>query len=250
VGFNSYRDQWMSEGFADMSASLYLEFFYEKDPQKYSTFWKDELKLLTDRNKEGYRAIDAGPLTMGYRLSNSREGFDITRRLIYPKGAYILHMIRMMMYDRHSGDDLFKETMRDFVKTYRGKPATTEDFKAILEKHMTPEMDLDGDHKMDWFFNEYVYGTQLPAYKLESSFDTASDGTLALSIKVTQSNVDSNFKMLVPVYVELEDGRIVLLGRVRLIGTTPYEQKVALGTPKVKPRRAILNYYDDVLYSP
>jgi aminopeptidase N len=187
---------------------------------------------------------------MGYRASNSRTGWDITRRLIYPKGAYILHMIRMMMYDRRSGDDLFKETMRDFVKTYRGKPATTEDFKAIIEKHMTPEMDLDGNHKMDWFFNEYVYGTQLPAYKLESSFDTASDGSLALNIKVTQSNVDSNFKMLVPVYVELEDGKIVLLGRVRLIGTTPYEQKVPLGTPKVKPRRAILNYYDDVLYSP
>jgi hypothetical protein len=249
VGFSSGRDQWMSEGFADFSASLYLSFI-EKDTKKFLTFWHDERELLLERNPQGFRAIDAGPLTMGYRASNSRTGWDITRRLIYPKGAYILHMIRMMMYDRHSSDDLFKETMRDFVKTYRGKPATTEDFKAILEKHMTPEMDLDGDHKMDWFFNEYVYGTQLPAYKLESSFDTSSDGTLALSIKITQSNVDSSFKMLVPVYVELEDGRIVLLGRVRLIGTTPYEQKVALGTPKVKPRRAILNYYDDVLYSP
>jgi aminopeptidase N len=187
---------------------------------------------------------------MGYRASNTRTGWDITRRLIYPKGAYILHMIRMMMYDRHSGDDLFKETMRDFVKTYRGKPATTEDFKAILEKHMTPDMDLDGDHKMDWFFNEYVYGTQLPACKLDFSFDTAPDGALTLNLKVTQSNVDSNFKMLIPVYVELEDGSIVQLGRVRLIGTTPYEQKVPLGTPKVKPRNAVINYYDDVLCSP
>ena len=249
VGFSSGRDQWMSEGFADFSASLYLS-FVEKDTKKFLTFWNDERELLLERNAEGFRAIDAGPLTMGYRSSNTRTGWDITRRLIYPKGAYILHMIRMMMYDRHSGDDLFKETMRDLVKTYRGKPATTEDFKAILEKHMTPEMDLDSNHKMDWFFNEYVYGTQLPTYKLDFSFDTAPGGARTLNLKVTQSNVDSNFKTLVPVYVELEDGKIVLLGRVRLIGTTPYEQKVSLGTPKVKPRSAVINYYDDVLCSP
>ena len=41
---------------------------------------------------------------MGYRVSNSRTGFDVTRRLIYPKGAYILHMIRMMMCTNRTGD--------------------------------------------------------------------------------------------------------------------------------------------------
>src|SRR5439155_1456400 len=81
--------------------------------------------------------IDAGPLTMGYRANNSRTGGDITRRLIYPKGAYVLHMIRMMMHENREGDKQFKETMQDFVNTYRGKAATTEDFKAIVEKHMT-----------------------------------------------------------------------------------------------------------------
>jgi hypothetical protein len=33
-------------------------------------------------------------------------------------------------------------------------PARAEDFKAMVEKHMTPEMDLEGNHRMDWFFNE------------------------------------------------------------------------------------------------
>src|SRR5436189_35490 len=83
-------------------------------------------------------------------------GGGITRRLIYPKGAYILHMIRMMMHDNRDGDKLFKETMQDFVNTYRGKAATTEEFKAIVEKHMSADMDAEGNRKMDWFFNEYV----------------------------------------------------------------------------------------------
>jgi hypothetical protein len=40
-----------------------------------------------------------------------------------------LHMIRLMMHDNRTGDQRFKETMQDFVKTYAGKAATTEDFK-------------------------------------------------------------------------------------------------------------------------
>jgi hypothetical protein len=247
VGFNSYRDQWMSEGFAEMSASLYIQGVYNKEPQKYTKFWNDELKLLTERNQQGYRAIDAGPVTLGYRLSNSREGFSITRRLIYPKGAYILHMIRMMMWDRQAGDQRFKDTMRDFVATYSGRAATTEDFKATVEKHMTTAMDLEGNHKLDWFFNEYVYGTQLPSYKFDYSFDPGADGDLVLSIKLTQSGVSPEFRMLVPIYLEMADGKIARLGSARPFGSMTVDQKVPLKGVKEKPRRAMIAYYNDVL---
>ena len=249
VGFDSYRDQWMSEGFAEMSASIYLSFI-EKSQQKFISFWNDERELLLERNAEGFRAIDAGPVTMGYRMSNSRTGFELTRRLIYPKGAYILHMVRMMMHDNRTGDQHFKEMMQDFVKTYAGKSATTEDFKAMVEKHMTREMDLEGNQKMDWFFNEYVYGTQLPTYKLDSSFDTGADGNVVFSFKVTQSNVKDDFHMLVPIYFELADGGMFFLGRARITGNNSVEQKVPLKGLKAKPRRAVVNYYDDVLASP
>jgi hypothetical protein len=49
-------------------------------------------------------------------------------------------MVRMMMWDRKTGDQNFKATMQDFVRTYAGRAATTEDFKAVVEKHMMPEM--------------------------------------------------------------------------------------------------------------
>ena len=246
VGFNSYRDQWMSEGFADMSASLYVQMI-EKNPKKFAEFWNDERELLTQKNKEGFRAIDAGPVTLGYRLSNSRGGFNTTRDLIYPKGAYILHMIRMMMWDRKTGDQPFKELMQDFVKTYAGRAATTEDFKAMVEKHMTPEMDMQGNHTMDWFFNEYVYGTALPSYKLDYSFDKDGSGDVIFGFKVTQSGVDETFRMLVPIYIELPDGRVVPLGRARIAGNTTIEQKVTLKGVQTAPKRALVNYNYDVL---
>ena len=139
--------------------------------------------------------------------------------------------------------------MHDFVQTYSGKAATTEDFKAMVEKHMTPEMDIDGNRRLDWFFNEYVYGTALPTYKLSYTFGKDPDGDVLLDFKLTQSGVDDNFKMIVPIYVELADGRTVNLGRARLVGNTSVEQKVPLKGLKDSPKRALVNYNYDVLAS-
>jgi len=248
VGFASGRDQWMSEGFADMSASLYISMI-EKNPKKFIDFWNDERELLLERDPQGFRAIDVGPLTMGYRANNSRTGNNVTRRLIYPKGAYILHMVRMMLWDRKTGDDNFKATMQDFVKTYSGKAATTEDFKAMIEKHMTPDMDLEGNHRLDWFFNEYVYGTALPTYKIDYKFDKDANGDVVFDFKVTQSGVDDKFRMIVPIYLEMADGHTINLGHARLIGNGSSDKKVSLKGLKDTPRRALLNYNDDVLAS-
>jgi hypothetical protein len=114
---------------------------------------------------------------------------------------------------------------------------------------MTQEMDLDGNHRMDWFFNEYVYGTALPSYNTEYSFDSDPSGGIVFGFKVTQSNVGPNFRMIVPIYLELADGRTVMLGRARLIGNSTVEQKVPMKGMKDKPHRAVVNYNDDVLAS-
>ncbi len=249
VGFGSYRDQWMSEGFADFSASLFLQSAYGKQsPKMYEKFWNDEHKLIVERNQFGFRAIDVGPVTMGYRLDNSKTG-EIGRYLIYPKGAYILQMVRMMMWNGQTGDQDFKATMQDFVKTYAGRAATTEDFKSTLEKHMTRDMNAGGNGKMDWFFNEYVYGTALPTYDFAGTFDRNPAGEVVFSYSLKQSGVDDNFIMPVPVYFELADGRTISLGRIQVKGNHTAQGKVALKGIKDPPKRALINYNHDVLAS-
>jgi hypothetical protein len=249
VGFNSYRDQWMSEGFADMSASLFLQFVYgQKNLDEYHAFWADQRELLTQRNPEGKRPIDVGPVTLGYRLNTAKTG-SIGRSLLYPKGSYILQMVRFMMQDSRAKDPdgEFKGLMHDFTQTYANRIASTEDFKAILEKHMTPGMDLTGNRKMDWFFNEYVYGTDYPSYKFEHSFSSDANGDTVLNFKVTQSNVGDNFMMLVPVYLDWGGGKVSRLGAARMKGTQTVEQHIPLKGLKDKPKRALLAYYDDIL---
>jgi hypothetical protein len=249
VGFNSYRDQWMSEGFSDMSAAIFLQYIYgQKNLDDYHKFWADERQILTQKNKEGKRAIDVGSVTMGYRLNNAKTGFDIGRRLLYPKGAYILQMVRFMMSQRSGDPDAqFKAMMHDFTKTYANRQASTEDFKAMVEKYMTPEMDIDKNHTMDWFFSEYVYGTEYPSYKFEHSFSSDANGDAVLNFKVTQSDVSKDFVMLVPIYLDLGGGRIARLGAATLSGNNSVEGHVPLKGLKEKPKRAMLAYYDDVL---
>jgi hypothetical protein len=240
IGWDSYHDQWMSEGFAEFSASLYVQFIRGND--KFVDFWEDLRKQIVEASPatKDRKPYTIGPVTQGYRLNNGKTG-GAAQFLIYSKGAYILHMLRMMMYAQNKGGDArFQAMMKDFVQTHFNKPVSTEDFKAIVEKHITPEMNVTNDGKMDWFFNEWVYGTQVPAYKLE--YSVASDGTL--SGKLSQSGVTDDFVMLVPIYVDMGKGW-AKLGAARIIGNSSIEIK-GVKLPAV-PKRVAVCAMNDVL---
>jgi len=244
VGFRSYRDQWMSEGFANTSATVFLQNTQQMD--EFFEFWKQQRKLITEKNAEGFRPIDVGPVTMGFRLSSPKTGWNIYQNLVYPKGAYILHMIRMMMWSPKDGDDRFKATMHDFLESHRLQAATTEDFKAAVERHMSPQMDLDGNHRMDWFFNQYVFGTDLPTYHFEGQVTKTGDAA-NLHIKLVQSGVPPSFRMLVPIYLELADGKIVRVGSIVSSGSKTIDQTVPLPNLPAPVKRVSINHYYDVL---
>ncbi len=240
IGWDSYRDQWMSEGFAEFSASLYVQIIRGHD--KFIDFWEDLRRTIIQASPatKDRKPYTVGPVTQGYRLNNGKTG-AVAQRLIYPKGAYILHMLRMMMYNqRDGGDARFQAMMKDFVKTYFNQPVSTEDFKSIVEKHMTTEMNVDGTGKMDWFFNQWVYGTQVPAYRLE--YKVTSDGVL--SGKITQSGVTDDFVMVVPIYLDMGKGW-VKLGAATILGNTSVDI-TNLKLPAV-PKRVTVAAMNDVL---
>jgi aminopeptidase N len=240
IGWDSYRDQWMSEGFAEFSASLYVQLTRGND--KFVDFWEDLRKQIVEatpatRDRKPYTV---GPVTQGYRLNNAKTG-NIARVLIYPKGAYILHMLRMMMYKQgQGGDQAFQTMMKDFVQTHYNQPVSTEHFKVAVEKHMTKEMDIDKNGKMDWFFDQWVYGTEVPAYKFE--YTVSNEGVL--NGKITQSGVSDQFVMLVPIYLDMGKGW-AKLGSATLVGNRSVEIK-DLKLP-AKPKRMAIAAMNDVL---
>jgi len=244
VGFSSYRDQWMSEGFADFSASLFL-METRKDMKDYRDFWALLRKRLLEKNAQGMRPIDAGSVVMGARVDTSKTG-GVYQDLIYGKGAFILHMLQMLYWNPKEGNAQFKLAMHDFVNTYRNKAATTEEFKAAMEKDMPASADLNKNHKLNWFFDAWVYGTEIPKYTVTSEFSKQGDDTI-VHFQVTQSGVSDQFQMLVPVYIETEDKRGIFIGRATVFGSTTVEKTVNLGKLPFVPKRIVVNYNYDLL---
>ncbi|HEY1339903.1 MAG TPA: M1 family aminopeptidase [Bryobacteraceae bacterium] len=245
VGWPSYHDQWLSEGFAFFSAALFLQ-YTEKTPDKYLKYWEHARDLVLEKNNYNRRPNDAGPLWLGIRLGSMKNprAYDA---LVYRKGGYVLYMLRQMMWDPKEGDKPFIAMMHDFVSQYANKNASTEAFQRVAEKHMNANMDAAGDHRLDWFFSNWVYGTAIPRYKFDYKATDQADGKCEIEATLTQSDVPENFIMLVPIYADF-DGRPVRLGSVRMVGSSTADHlKIML--PK-RPKRLAINLQHDVLAQP
>jgi len=114
----------------------------------------------------------------------------------------VLHMLRMLLLDfrAQDPDERFKAMMQDFTKTHFNQAASTRDFQHIAEKYMTDTMDVDGNRKLDWFFNQWVYSTAIPHYEVSYQITPGAKGS-KLAVNIAQSNVPANFAMPVPIYV-------------------------------------------------
>jgi hypothetical protein len=243
VGWASYHDQWLSEGFAEFSAGLFLQQAMGQNWRKdYVEFWERLRERTLEKNNFGIAPNDAGPIWMGLRLISPRteNGYQ---NVTYPKGAYILAMLRSIMYSQEDGDKEFIAMMHDFVDTHRGKLASTESFKAVADKHVTRLTDLSGNHRLDWFFREWVYGTQVPKYSFEYQLTPADGGKTKLHMTITQSEVDSNFAMLVPIFADFGKGW-VRIGQVAVGGTTPRMADTVL---PMAPKKVGMNVYKEIL---
>ncbi|MGA8072291.1 MAG: M1 family aminopeptidase [Candidatus Acidiferrales bacterium] len=248
VGWASYHDQWLSEGFAEFAAGLFLQqAIGGKNWQKdYIDFWERQRKRVLEKNNFGVSPNDAGPLWLGLRLISPKtaQGYQ---SVTYAKGAYVLSMLRSIMHDdRAAPDDRekpFIDMMHDFVESHRDAPASTESFKAIVEKHMTKQMDLQQNQHLDWFFDEWVYGTQVPRYSFSYETLPADKGNVRVRVAVTQSEVDDHFAMFVPVYADFGKG-MVRIGQVAIAGNSTRKVDFVMDQ---RPKNVAINSYKEIL---
>ena len=242
VGWKSYHDQWLSEGFADFSGILCVQ--YRQNMKEALTRWRKEKELLRNKDLNGHTVESLGPIWMGRRIRSSVTGPGSYQDLIYSKGAYVLHMLHMQLVDTRNPDPdhLFKDLMQDYCKTFDNKVASTEDFKAMVEKHMTRNMDLDGNHKMDWFFNQYVYGTGIPQYNFHASVEATPDGKTHIKGELTRSGVPETWKDAIPLYAHVGDKTIRLGSLASTHSSEPLDVTLA-----AKIDRVSINDYEDML---
>lgn len=244
VGWASYRDQWLSEGFAEFTAALLLE--VNSGRRKADAFWEQKRGEVFGRTT-GVRSDEAGAMTQGVRLQTHRSP-QAAQAIMYSKGAYVVHMLRMMMYEQGAPDPdrPFKAMMADFVKTWSGRNPSTDDFKAVAEKHITRDMNLAGDGKLDYFFNQWVHGTDIPTLGAKLEAADVGGGKYRISGTITQASVPADFRTRVPIYLDLGNDRLPRLGSVAVTGATTVKVNVEVSLPQ-KPRRVVINGFHDVL---
>jgi hypothetical protein len=244
VAPRTYHDEWISEGFAEFTAALVAQ--QTGGWPRYDAFWERARRQILERPRQAtIDSVDAGPISQGQRVSTWRNDWAYNV-LIYSKGAYVLHMLRMAMTDSKNGDAAFAAMMKEFATTYAGKTASTRDFQRMVEKHATPNLRISQDGSMNWFFNQWVHGTAIPKITSKLEFQPGADGKYKLTGSVTQSDVPDDFATIVPLYVHFDKTAQAKLGSVVLVGNTTKPVNVELALPK-KPQRASVNAMHDVL---
>ncbi len=247
VGWNSYRDQWLSEGLAEFTAGLVLQ--QNGGWPTYNDFFeKARRHILETPRAATISNVEAGPISQGYRLSTWRNGraYDA---IIYSKGAYVVHMLRMAMADRanqQNPDARFAAMMTDFATTWAGKNPSTADFQRFVEKHATPSLKITQDGKLDWFFQQWVYGTAIPKYEASLKAESIGGGRYRVTGTITQSMVDDNFVAVVPIYVNFDKGAMAQIAAAPLMGNITRDVTVEVALPR-SPKSISVNNNHDIL---
>jgi aminopeptidase N len=79
----------------------------------------------------------------------------------YPKGAWVLHMLRGTI-----GDSAFFRGLRSYYRTYRDSTATSEDFQRVIEKAARADL--------GWFFHQWLYQPGYPQLGVTWHYDAGA----------------------------------------------------------------------------
>ncbi len=245
----SYHDVWLSEGFAQFSAALFIQYAKPKGWEKdYTEFWDRQRREVMEKQAFG-APNDAGPIWLGIRIVTPKED-GAYRDVIYPKGAFILAMLRSLLYNDHptdpkaNRDQVFIDTMHDYMVTHATQAASTESFRAVVNKHVPPWVDLQKNGKLDWFFAEWVYGTQVPKYDFHYELQPGSaPGHTKIHATLTQSEVDDHFAMFVRCLWIGGEG-MKRIGQIPVAGNNSHTVDFDLDRA---PKKVAINVYKDIL---
>src|SRR6266536_609898 len=240
VTWNGYRDQWMMEGLANYSAMMLLE---SRDPAKFRRLMLSYRDDLLAKNGKGSALMDAGPVTMGVRLSSSQfpGAYDA---ICYGRGTWLFHMLRTMMRDgerkgaapsgnaKRPGDEPFLRALRKVRTNYENKAITTAQLMAVFESELPSSLAYEGHKSLDWFYQGWVNGSAVPSLDLRDlKFVDKGHSTLVTGTIVQEHAPDSLVTSL-PLYAS--GGKNAFLGRVFAEGhETQFRITAPAGTRKL-----------------
>lgn len=180
VGWKSYHEQWISEGFAQYFALLYAERHAGPDVLR---------GVLARMRSTALEWGGQGPVTLGYRLGHVKGDSRVFRAVVYNKSALVLHMLRGLL-----GDAAFFDGLRRFYRTSRFTKVGTEEVRAAFE--------AASGRSLEGFFERWVHDFSVPRIRQTGRVEAS---TLVLSFEQVEG---SDFELPVTVSLRYEDGSV------------------------------------------
>lgn len=246
VYWRSYRDQWISEGLSNYCALMILE--AENPLQFHEAMGRYRDNLLV-KNKSGAELKDAGPVTLGIRLSSSEfpDGYEA---ISYGRGTWMFHMLRHLLEDGAppdaSGMTPFTRALRTIRERYAGKPMTTRQMLDVFAEELPDSARYEGKKSLDWFYEEWINGTAVPRFQLQG-MKLAPKGThTVVTGTILQKDAPKELVTSVPIYALLSGDRRVFAGRVFADGPeNSFRLNAPVGTRKliVDPEETVLSVH-------
>jgi hypothetical protein len=176
-------DEWLMEALANYSALLVLE--RKKGAKAVQAALQQYKERLLQKDADGRTVESAGPIRLGTRLSSSQSP-DAWHHIVYGKGSWVLHMLR-----KRVGDGPFLKLLGEVCTKYRSRPVSAAQFQEMAAAYL-PRAYAES------FFDHWVESTGVPEISMSHVYKPGR-----LIITVTQSGLDENAVLQVPVDVQV-----------------------------------------------
>ncbi len=239
VNWYSYRDQWIMEGLANYSALMLLE---EHDPAKFRLAMQAYHDELIGKTEKGRPLMDAGPVTLGFRLSSSEfpSGYE---SVCYGRGTWLFHMLRTMMRDGQEKagskkplaleNEPFVRALQKLRKNYEDKAITTSDLMHVFESELPESLWYEGHKSLDWFYDAWVNGSAIPSIEIKDLKFADKGKTTTVTGTLVQHDATDTLVTAIPLYASI-GGKEVFIKRVFAEGEeTLFRISAPAGTRKV-----------------
>jgi Peptidase family M1 domain len=210
VDWVSYRDEWIVEALANYSVLVMLEKQHPGDMRITLNYYRSELLRET---KNGIIA-DAGPVTLGRRLTSSKFP-DAYERVLYGRGTWLIHMLRTMLHEAGGqGDALFFSALKGLLANAPNHKISTLDLQHAFEQVMPASLGYEGKKSLAWFFDSWVNGDSIPQFSLENVHMTPTAGKLKVTGTIVQKDAARDMVTAIPMYIVDAAGKSKFLGFV------------------------------------
>jgi aminopeptidase N len=146
VTCKDWSDIWLNEGFATCYESLYEEHRHGRDSMLYELYQR--ARQITGMANDTNAVV---------RRTYNAPG-DMFNYLAYPKGGWVLHMLRAQL-----GKDLYRRCIRTYLERHEYGNVVTDDLRAVIEE-------LSG-RSYDQFFDQWIYHAHHPELEVSYSWE-------------------------------------------------------------------------------